>query len=428
MLLIYSHINNRRLEYTLNLIFGELLGLPFSLTDRQDEFMKYQGPAVVYAPEKLKQDAYHVSSSGLLSEKGLRPERPAVVHLPMFPVVFRNETGDHPFDIFSAVFYLVSRYEEYLPYKPDQYERFPHEESIAFRERFLHLPLVNIWVQDLAVSLQKRFPELIIREARFYFKPTYDIDIAWSYQHKGFWRNLGGFIRKPGIERLQVLAGLKPDPYNSYALMDALHDRHQLSPIYFFLFSFNRNRYDKNISTQNPAFRELIKAHAQRYDTGLHPSWETHIRPEALHEELGALQKLSGKPVKKSRQHYIRFQLPGTYRGLSLAGITDDYSMGYGSINGFRASIASSFLWYDLEREEITQLRVHPFCFMDANSFFEQKQDADTSFEELMYYYDQCRLVNGTMISIFHNQFLGNDRMFMGWPDMYARFLMETQR
>jgi hypothetical protein len=64
--------------------------------------------------------------------------------------------------------------------------------------------------------------------------------------------------------------------------------------------------------------------------------------------------------------------MPGTFQQLINAGIREEYSMGYGSINGFRASVASPFHWYDLERDEQTDLMVYPFCLMDANCFFEQ--------------------------------------------------------
>ena len=60
--------------------------------------------------------------------------------------------------------------------------------------------------------------------------------------------------------------------------------------------------------------------------------------------------------------------------------------MGYGSINGFRASVASSFYWYDLEKEEATTLRIFPFCFMDANSYYEQRQTTAQAMTELMRY------------------------------------------
>jgi hypothetical protein len=102
--------------------------------------------------------------------------------------------------------------------------------------------------------------------------------------------------------------------------------------------------------------------------------------------------------------------------------------MGYGSINGFRASVASSFNWFDVEKNEETNLIIHPFCFMDANSYYEQKQTAEQSFDELMHYYKICREVDGTLITIFHNNFLGTDKNFKGWREMYQRFLFETQK
>jgi hypothetical protein len=99
--------------------------------------------------------------------------------------------------------------------------------------------------------------------------------------------------------------------------------------------------------------------------------------------------------------------------------------MGYGSINGFRASVASSFYWYDLEKEETTALRLFPFCFMDANSFYEQHDTPAQAMRELMHYYHLIRKVNGLMVTIWHNTFLGNDPQFAGWKKVYEVFLKE---
>ena len=59
--------------------------------------------------------------------------------------------------------------------------------------------------------------------------------------------------------------------------------------------------------------------------------------------------------------------MPETYRNLIEFDITDDYTMGYAAQPGFRASTCSSFNFYDLDREQETKLRVHPFCIMDAS-------------------------------------------------------------
>jgi hypothetical protein len=111
---------------------------------------------------------------------------------------------------------------------------------------------------------------------------------------------------------------------------------------------------------------------------------------------------------------------------LIAAGITDDHSMGYGSINGFRASVASSFFWYDLEKEQQTGLLLHPFCFMEANSFFEQKYLPQRAYEEMMHYYNAVKAVNGTLITIWHNNFLGTYPMFRGWRDVYEEFVRQV--
>jgi hypothetical protein len=142
-----------------------------------------------------------------------------------------------------------------------------------------------------------------------------------------------------------------------------------------------------------------------------------------LKNEKKLFESIIGKQVTRSRQHYIRFTLPDGYRKLIDAGITDDYSMGYGSINGFRASVASSFYWYDLEKEEQTGLKIHPFCFMEANSLYEQKQTPGETLKELMHYYSVCKENNGTMITLFHNHILGSDTLYNGWKEMYLEFI-----
>jgi hypothetical protein len=115
--------------------------------------------------------------------------------------------------------------------------------------------------------------------------------------------------------------------------------------------------------------------------------------------------------------------LPDTYRLLIANGINEDYSMGYGSINGFRASVATSFCWYDLANEQQTGLIIHPFCYMEANSFFEQHYTSEQAAEELQQYHDIVKSVHGELISIFHNHFITEQKEWLPWRNMYADFL-----
>src|SRR6185436_12324127 len=76
-----------------------------------------------------------------------------------FTAFFKSD-GDYPFDIFSAVFYLLSRYEEYLPHEKDEYGRYAHENSLAYGQGFLNTPLINIWIEDFKKVLKKKFSML----------------------------------------------------------------------------------------------------------------------------------------------------------------------------------------------------------------------------------------------------------------------------
>ena len=224
---------------------------------------------------------------------------------------------------------------------------------------------------------------------------------------------------------MNVRSGSIPDPYDSFGWMDRLHEKHSLTPRYFFLVAVKSGKYDKNISPSKQPMQTLIRNHAKKYDIGIHPSWQSGDDPEKLKLEILKLGHITGKQVLSSRQHYIRFTLPETFRLLIEAGIESDFSMGYGSINGFRASVASPFYWYDLEKEQQTNLLIYPFCYMDANSFFEQKFSPQQALEEMRQYRDIIKPVNGTMITVWHNTFLGTGKLFNGWREVYEQFISE---
>jgi len=426
MLLVYSDITSSRLQYTCDFIFKEQFGIDYKITIDSESFRNHAGAKINYSNSRME-DVYTIQSQSLLFEHDIKEQTINCVDLNNYKAFFKTSDSDFPFDIFAAIFYLLSRYEEYLPHEKDMYGRFAHENSIAFKEGFLNKPVINIWLTDFSSSLKKFFPALTFKTKTFNFLPTYDIDIAYSFKHKGFIRNLGGFIKSPSLERLAVLAGLKKDPFDSFDFMDKLHTEFNLNPVYFFLVATSGSLYDKNISPYSNAMWQLIKRHAKKYRSGLHPSWRSNNNFSILLKEKKILETAGKMEVNISRQHYLKMSMPQTYQELIKAGIEADYTMGYGSINGFRASVASTFYWYDLTNEKTTSLKLFPFCYMDANSFYEQDLDAGQALEELQYYLNECKKVNGFFISIFHNNFLGTDKQFTGWKEMYTKFISQVQ-
>ena len=415
------------------------MNIDFSIIDDAIQFNNHEGMKVNYSSDPISTNEFLIRNSDLLFENSIKEQAIECFEINNYKAFFKNAEADFPFDILAASFYLLSRYEEYLPHKKDNYGRYAHENSLAFKEHFLHLPIINIWTEDLAIQLQQKFSTYTFqlladgkKAPTFSFIPTYDIDIAYSFKHKGFLRNVGGFLKSPSLERIVVLAGLKKDPFDVYNWLDDLHREYQLQPIYFFLLASKNGIYDKNILPDTKGMSQLIRRHAEKYKVAIHPSWQSGDNEILLKKEVASLNSICfpNQPdslnIRHSRQHYIRFNLPEGYSKLYNAGIVNEYSMGYGSINGFRASVATSFYWYDLKSEHTTKLKVHPFCYMEANSYYEQKLTPPDAFSEMMHYYNICREVNGTLITIWHNHMLGSDELYKGWSEIYLKFIQKT--
>ncbi len=397
--------------------------MPFSITASEAEYRQYSGPKINYSNSIVDEAGIRIVPQGLLFETNIRQQAINCFEYNQHTAFFKTQDEGWPFDIFSATFYLLSRYEEYLPHTKDDYGRYAHTNALAYKAGFLQQPLINIWVQQFGHYIWQQHPALQLQPSVFRFLPTYDIDMAWSYRHKGLLRNIAGFIANPSVERLAVLSRKKADPFDSFQWLDTLHRQYNLQPVYFFLVAQRNSRYDKNILPHRKAMQQLLQHHASQYTIGIHPGWQSGDDDRLLQQEIAVLKKATGQPVSLSRQHYIRFNLPQGYRRLLAAGITDDYSMGYGSINGFRASVAAPFYWYDLEREEQTVLRVHPFCFMDANSYYEQQYSPVQAFDEMLHYYEVCKNNYGTLITLWHNNFTGTAKAFAGWREVYEQFI-----
>ncbi len=410
MLSVYSPFDSPRLRYVLDWVLEEMLGLPYAL--RHDE------TAVIHLSYGREiPGAFFIPESGFL-----RGESRA------FSLEHASLKNLH-FDFLSAIFFLLSRAEEYEDFEADKHGRFPASLSALAHRGWLQIPVVDVWVEMLRKELNSRF-NLHIPKPVFAFQPTYDIDIAYSFLHKGFTRTVGGLLRdiksgnfKEINARLKTLSGKIRDPYDAFGWLQNIHVQYSLKPTYFMLAAQQSGPFDKNISPQHPAMQALAQGFALEGRVGIHPSYTTSEKPEKITTEKGWLEGAVGKDIFHSRQHYIRLRFPQTYRQLLAAGITDDWSMGYPDALGFRAGTSHSFLWYDLEKEEQTTLRIHPFCFMDTTARDYLKLSAAESFEELEKLRETLLQTGGILTTVFHNFSLGTAHDWKGWREGYREFV-----
>jgi hypothetical protein len=432
MLIVYSYKTSNRLEYIIEILSEYLQLENYLITTDVEIYKRTNGYKINYSNQKIYDKEYHIIPHSLLFEENIIQQKIEVEIVNDLPYFFKNPNSNN-FDVLASAFYLLTRYEEYLPHSLDEYGRFAHTNSIAFKNNFLHKPIANSWFRIIKSALQNQNLDKAFTERQFYFTPTYDIDMAWSYLHKNIFKQIAGifvdfFTLKFStvINRKLTLFRLKKDPSDVYNWLNKLHSKIKLKPIYFFLVAKTNKGFDKNINRNNLPFKNLLKEISVESNVALHPSWQSVDSIDVLNDEIQYLQNTIQQPIHYSRQHYIRFFLPNTYHELIEVGITHDYSMGYGSINGFRASYCLPFKWFDIERNEKTTLTIVPFCYMDANSIFEQKLSPIKSKEELLYYYNVVKNEKGCLVTIFHNHFLTEEKKYKEWRKMYESFLIEN--
>jgi hypothetical protein len=432
MLIIYTNNCTERLKYTFQLMFEHILGIPISFVRDKDTFLNSNSPKIVYDDYGIK-DYLFFKKTDLLQETNIQnPKIEVQNHLDRPAFFFHGDkTAALPFDPFAMVFYLVSRYEEYLANALDAHHRFVESQSLAFQHHFLDRPIVNEWALVLKEMLLIRYPNLIFKERKYQFTPTYDVDYAWSYQHKGIIRtliaSLRDLIKNKSLfaQRVRVWLKKEKDPYFTFDYLDGLHQHFNLKPIYFFLVG-QYGKYDKNISLQQVHFQKLIRDLALRYAIALHPSYRSNSQFRILNTEKENLQAVAQQAISKSRQHFLKLSFPTTYRRLLEAGIKEDYTMGYANQIGFRASIASPFFWFDLEKNEPTDLRVFPFQLMDVTlkNYLElSPTDAILQAKRII---KNTKAVNGHLITLFHNNSLCEQEGWQGWRAVYESILKEA--
>jgi hypothetical protein len=411
---VYIKEPGPRSGWIFRLIFEELLGLRISIFDDKEEFLKSDDPGFNYSSDPVSQIP-HIVPSGLLEQKGVIEQRINICEYNSLPVFFQSEGGDLPFDPLSMAFFLVSRYEEYLPHKTDEHGRFLHQESLAFKEGFLEMALVNRLALLLGELLRARYPDLSFRPRQYAFIPTFDIDIAYAHLGKGFLRTLGATSKlllkgnfKEIDRRFSTMRGKVKDPFDNFDMIIEECQQYQLDPV-FFILAGDRNKQDNNLSLRNKRFARLVARLSDNFEIGVHPSYRSGDEPERISMEMSRIKRATGKNILSSRQHFVRMHFPKTYNHLLENGIQQDYSMGYAGASGFRASIAAPFNFYDLEREMETSLRIHPFAFMDSSLGDYLNLQPDQYASSVYPIIKEVKECGGLLIAIWHNYAMANE-------------------
>jgi len=427
--LVYTQRLTPRVDYAIRFIFEDILGVRVRITSSYSEAKVCSGVLISYCRLKVK-EGIHIVPHNLMIEDSIIRQKIEFFNWENLPAFFKTSAeADIPFDLFAATFFLISRYEEYLLFNPDKHNRFPSDESIAAKGGFLEDPIIDQWAYKLVSKIKEKFPSFEISPNKFEFIPTIDIDNAFAYQNKGLKRAILGTLKSLFTlkfndlrKRILVYLNITKDPFDIYdSTFSILKD--WPNTIWFVLVG-KRSRYDRNIPIQNFELQKTLHQIGDSFRVGVHPSYRSGTSIDKVKSEISGISRILNTKITASRQHYLRLFLPTTYTNLITLGIQEDYSMGYSDRVGFRASTCTPFYFYNLKDEKVTNLRVYSFQTMDFTLCEKLKLTHLEALDLIMTLIEKVHAVNGTFVSVWHNEYLSGVSPWKGW-DLLMPLVLE---
>ncbi|MEL7341777.1 MAG: polysaccharide deacetylase family protein, partial [Bacteroidota bacterium] len=338
-----------------------------------------------------------------------------------------------PYDLFSAVFYLLTDYEKYVEAHYDRYGRY---EPTAYPSRDWQLadrPLVHLYCEQLWGLLIEAFGEAALpkRKARkFETQFTFDIDFPWKYRYKGFKVAAGGMFKDlvkgewgRFAERLKTHISRR-DPNDTFAL---IYQHFSPEQTRFFFLIDRTSVHDSRFTYEHPQYGALIREIAAKgYEIGVHPSFESYLDYNVLAHEQWALSQLTGQEIRRSRQHFLRYRLPETYRHLIKLGIREEYSSCLFQTGGFPSGMALPYPWFDLLANQETELMIQPTHLMDRTLQQYLDLNPEAAAERYTAIRDATREVGGQFRVLLHNDVLSESEEWRGWRDLVLQWAVES--
>lgn len=423
------------LSYIIEFLLGDGNGIEYATlvgyTSEESEFGKYK---VVIVPSGFfDKDVYGQVSSlpSLPLEK--TEEIPLLYGKGKTRVVGNTIVTEA--DIIASSYFFISRYEEYVcRTKRDIHGRFPGKESFLYRAGLIDTPLIDMYGAFLRKLLRKA--GVPISEPSQGLKKvwlTHDVDAPF------FCRSFRAVVRETvkGIgfgKAFPIYRGkLENDPYYTFPWIMSQDGElcgkypDKCKALYFLKVGgnscFDKPDYDISLPDVRKMM-ELLKKGGAVF--GLHSSYESGKNPELVIEEQKNISSRWGiGNIKYNRNHFLRSCEPENFRALADAGITDDFTMGYADVSGFRLATSRPVRWIDPETRRVTGLVMHPLLVMDCtlsdSKYMGIKMDEAYSY--CISLINEARKYNGEVVLLWHNTSFASDNGNGYHKTLYSKLL-----
>lgn len=430
---VHVHIAqpSSRALYAVEELLRGILGWEVVRVASVEELAHVDGPKLTYGQVRVP-GALHVVPHGWLNSTGLALFDPQVVEVGDLPMLFPVDGGDLPFDPFAAVFFQLSRFEEWVGLEQDKHGRPITEQLHAVRHGYVHRPVVDEWALLLATTWRKMDPSVPLPQRSYRQFVTVDLDNGLKYLGRPLWRSCGSLVRDllngrwaEVPKRLRVLSGAARDPFILDEAVRSLFQKAAQRTI-FFVLAAPRGEWDHAVPVEHSAYAPQLRALAERFEVGLHPSYFSSDRPTLIADERARLQQVIQRPVDRSRQHFLKLRVDSTLAELERSGFTEEHSLGLHDTLGFRCGTCTPYRWYDLATERPTSLVVHPFTVMDNTLREKLHLDVADAVEAVRPIIAAVKRVDGTFIGLWHESFLEATDEAPSWRTAILRIIEEA--
>ncbi len=429
-------------KYIIDVLFQEFLGLGYEIVVEPIEnyeinlgngnrivvedhfFNKYPEPLAYLQKENLPDNISFIANRFVLEAE--------------LPVIFGTDkctiTDSEVIcgvDIFASSFFMLTRWEEYVDNTRDIHGRFPAKESTAYRNGFLHRPIVNEYVE----MLWKMLSHLGVGQER---EPrsscvvlTHDVDRIFKYYtvKNGIREFADDLLKKKSIKsfakhftcKIKSHLGTMKDSYDTYDFLMDISEKSNTKS-YFFFMAGGSSAYDPKYNLKNKRVKKVIENIKSRgHNIGVHPSYDTFDDKVMFLREKNDLEDISGK-IEYGRQHFLRFDNPVTWQIWEDAGMKWDSTLGYPDKNGFRCGVCYEYSVFDILERKKLNLKEKPLIIMDTVYVsYDKKSDKEIE-DELMLLLNQTNKYNGELVILLHNSNIEHSSVW----DVFTRFLTEV--
>jgi hypothetical protein len=427
-------------KYVIDVIFNEFLGIPYQIEiSRETDYkVTLEGDKILVIKDDFFSDLKE--DSNYINEKCL--PKVNFAHLQYIveddlPILYgkhqvikenKNKLVCHV-DIFSSIFFMLTRWEELLDEDYDKHGRVKAANSVSYKSDFLHRPVVNEYVEFLFNMLKCLNPAIERKNKSYKLYLTHDIDHIekWGSPKKAIVSSLSLILKKKQyqngvinlLDYFLTKLKVKKDPYNNFSwIMKLAEDIGEKSHFYF--MAGGNTKFDTNYNIRTEKFKKIIREIVERnHIIGFHPSYNTFNDLEAWSLELNRLKDSTNLSIDEGRQHYLRFSVKNTWAIWENNEMKVDSTLNYAEKEGFRCGTGDEYTLFDVINRKKLNLKERPLIFMDANHLpsYQPNIDTDLSIKKIesLISVSQKYNMDFTVLfhnSIFHNQVLNFTRIY----------------